>query len=213
MPGDQTFRRILFIGCAMLVSIGMYYRLRSRTGEKLDRLQEGLFILIALRALGLLGFMALITYFANPAWLTWAAVPVPVWLRWAGVTLGLFTGCLIAWTFQSLGSNLTDTVVTRKEHTLVMTGPYRWARHPFYTSAALAILSISLVAANVLFFVIGSFTFLLLVIRTRKEEANLVARFGDEYRAFVLNYPTLSETANRCRRGELDKTSCAFGRF
>jgi protein-S-isoprenylcysteine O-methyltransferase Ste14 len=124
---DQPFRRILLIGCAILVSIGVHRRLKSRTGEKLDRLQEGLFILIALRALGLLGFMALITYFADPAWLTWAALPIPVWLRWAGVTLGLFTGCLIAWTFQSLGRNLTDTVATRREHTLVMTGPYRWA--------------------------------------------------------------------------------------
>jgi len=30
-----------------------------------------------------------------------------------------------------LGKNLTDTVVTRKEHTLVTSGPYRWVRHPF----------------------------------------------------------------------------------
>jgi protein-S-isoprenylcysteine O-methyltransferase Ste14 len=75
--------------------------------------------------------------------------------------------------------------VTRKEHTLVTTGPYRWVRHPLYSSAALAILANSLVAANWFFLATGGVMFLLLVIRTRKEEENLLARFGDAYRKYM----------------------------
>ena len=94
-------------------------------------------------------------------------------------------GVLLVWTFQNLGRNLTDTVVTRKQHTLVTTGPYRWVRHPMYASAALAIVGNSLVAANWYLFVVGCLALLLLVIRTRKEEQNLIAKFGDDYRNYM----------------------------
>ena len=76
-------------------------------------------------------------------------------------------------------------MVTRKQHTLVTTGPYRWMRHPLYTSAALLGLANSLAAANWFFFVTGCAVFLLLAIRTRKEEENLIARFGDDYRNYM----------------------------
>ena len=75
--------------------------------------------------------------------------------------------------------------MTRKTHTLVTRGPYRWVRHPFYDSAALCILANSLVAANWYILLTGALTLLLLVIRTRKEEENLLNRFGDDYRAYM----------------------------
>lgn len=185
MNDDQLFRLILLAGFVIVMPIGVYQRLRSRTGEKLDRRQEGLFILVTLRLLGVGGLAGLIAYLINPAGMAWAAVPLPVWLRWTGVGLGLIAGWLIIWTFRNLGKNLTDTVVTRKLHTLVTTGPYRWVRHPFYTVAALATLASSLAAANWFFFVAGCLMFLLLVIRTRKEEENLIVRFGDDYRNYM----------------------------
>ena len=76
-------------------------------------------------------------------------------------------------------------MVTRKEHFLVMTGPYRWVRHPFYVAFALAMLANSLVTANLYVFATGVVVFLLLVIRTSKEEEKLIERFGDEYRNYM----------------------------
>ena len=52
------------------------------------------------------------------------------------------------WTLSSLGTNLTDTVVTRAEATLVTHGPYRWVRHPYYVTAALLMGSVTLLTAN-----------------------------------------------------------------
>ena len=92
---------------------------------------------------------------------------------------------LLVWTFLCLGKNLTDTVVTRQKHTLVTRGPYRWVRLPFYDSAALLALALSLITANWFFFRTGVVMFCLLIIRTRTEEENLVARFGDSYRAYM----------------------------
>ena len=185
MNDDRLFRLILLAGFVIFMPIGVYHRLKARTGEKLDRRQEGMFILVTLRLAGLAGMAGLIAYLIDPVYMAWAAVPLPVWLRWTGVGLALIAGLLLVWMFRTLGRNLTDTVVTRKQHTLVTTGPYRWVRHPLYTSAALVIVGNSLVAANWFIFVVGCVALLLLVIRTRKEEQNLIARFGDDYRNYM----------------------------
>jgi len=185
MNDDRLFRLILLAGFVIFMPIGIYHRLKARTGEKLDRRQEGMFILVGLRLVGLAGMVGLIAYLIDPAYMAWAAVPLPVWLRWAGVGLALIAGSLLVWMFRTLGRNLTDTVVTRKYHTLVTTGPYRWVRHPLYSSAALAIIGNSFIAANWFIFVAGCLALLMLVIRTRKEEQNLIAKFGDDYRNYM----------------------------
>jgi len=185
MSDDQIFRLILLAGFVALMPIGIYHRLKARTDEPLNRREEGLFILITLRLTGIVGWGGFMAYLINPAWMTWAAVPLPVWLRWAGVGLFVVTGCLFIWTFRSLGKNLTDTVVTRQVHTLVTIGPYRWVRHPLYTAAALATLAVPLISANAFIFITGCVIMTLLVVRTPKEEANLIARFGDDYRNYM----------------------------
>jgi protein-S-isoprenylcysteine O-methyltransferase Ste14 len=185
MHDDQTFRRLM-IGLAVLLPILAYHRVKSQaTGEKLDRWQEGLFILFSLRLLGLLFFSSLVAYLIDPSLLIWSSVGLPGWLRWAGAVLFVTGGTLAAWTFANLGKNLTDTVVTRVDHTLVTTGPYRWVRHPFYVAFAILVLAVSLMAANWLFALGGAAGFALLVIRTRKEEEKLLERFGDEYRRYM----------------------------
>ena len=182
---DDKLRYILIIGSLFLLGIGVVHRIRARTKESLDRKQEGLFILIGLRLSGLTGLAALATYVVNPAKLSFSAVPLPEWLRWMGVGLGCLTLCLLFWTLSSLGKNLTDTVVTRKQHTLVVTGPYAWVRHPFYVCAALMAVTTSLISANVLFLAIGGFVLVLLALRTPIEERNLLNRFGEDYRKYM----------------------------
>ena len=94
-------------------------------------------------------------------------------------------GGLLLWTFRHLGRNLTDTVVTRREHTLVTHGPYRWVRNPFYDSVALLLLASAVVTANGFLFVMGGLVFVLLVLRTRTEEDKLLARFGNAYERYM----------------------------
>ena len=186
MDYDQPFRIALIGGALIVFPVMAYHRLRSQaTGERLDRWQEGHFILFTLRPLGVTAMLGLLAFMINPAWMAWSSVGLPEWLRWAGVGVGVLAGGLLIWTVRTLGPNLTDTVVTRKVHTLVTTGPYRWVRHPFYDAAGLAILASSLAAANWFIFTTGSLAFILMIVRTRKEEKHLLARFGDSYRAYV----------------------------
>jgi protein-S-isoprenylcysteine O-methyltransferase Ste14 len=186
MSGDSALRLVLLMVLLAILPVGIYHRVKSQaTGESLDRRQEGGFILATLRPLGAVFWLGLIAWMINPRWLDWSSVPAPLWLRWGGVPILLAGSALLVWTFRSLGKNLTDTVVTRKQHTLVSHGPYRWIRHPLYSSAALLVVALSLIAANWFFFVTGVLLLGVLVARTRTEEANLVARFGDSYRQYM----------------------------
>jgi len=184
MNNEWMFRAVVVVGLVTLLSVGLPHRLRARTGEKLDRRQEGLAPAIILRLVGLGCWLGLLCYIIQPRWMAWSAVPLPAALRWMGALLAVAAICLVAWTLHHLGPNLTDTVVTRQRHTLITSGPYRFMRHPFYASAGLFVLANSLLAANVFLLVAGGTVFGLLIYRTGREEANLLARFGDEYRRY-----------------------------
>ena len=92
---------------------------------------------------------------------------------------------MLIWVFLSLGKNITDTVVTRRDHTLVTTGPYRWVRHPFYLATGAAVVANSLVTANWFLALTSGLAFGLIVLRTRIEEEKLIERFGDDYRSYM----------------------------
>lgn len=185
MNQETAFRAVLGVGFLAVLLVGLYHRLRSGASkEPLDRRQEGIFVLATLRPIGLLLRLGVITYLVNPAWMAWSSVPLPAWLRWSGVGVFALGVGLLTWTLRRLGTNLTDTVVTRRAHTLVTQGPYRWVRHPFYDAMALLIVAIVLTAANWFVFVTGAAVFLLLAVRAQTEEAHLLARFGDAYRTY-----------------------------
>jgi protein-S-isoprenylcysteine O-methyltransferase Ste14 len=186
MSEEETLRWSLLAGLLAVFPIIAYHRIKAhRAGESLDRYQEGLFILATLRPIGLVFFVSLAIYLVNPARMAWSAVALPAWVRWSGVGMIAAAGALLFWTLHSLGMNLTDTVVTRKAHTLVVKGPYRWVRHPFYDTVALLLFAISLVAANWFMLVSGTLVFTLLAVRVPREEDRLVARFGDAYRGYM----------------------------
>jgi protein-S-isoprenylcysteine O-methyltransferase Ste14 len=129
--------------------------------------------------------LGLLAYMINPGWMAWSSMRIPAWLRWMGIGLGVAGGTLLVWTLRNLGKNLTDTVVTRREHTLVMKGPYRFVRHPFYDAVTLAVLANALAAANWFLLLGGLLTVVLIVLRTGREEERLLARFGESYRAYM----------------------------
>jgi protein-S-isoprenylcysteine O-methyltransferase Ste14 len=183
MTPESTFHALAIASIAIGLPVGLYFRIRSHaTKEWLDRRQEGILVLVGLRMCGVLAWGLLAACLINPAWVSWCSLALPAWLRWLGAALALLVvPPLLAWTFQSLGKNLTDTVVTRRQHTLVTHGPYRWVRHPFYGVVFLWGLSLCLLTANWLLAVVGVLAVSLLVIRTRIEEAKLAERFGDAY--------------------------------
>ena len=124
-----------------------------------------MFILVTLRPMGGALFGSVIAYMINPASMAWSSVPIPAWLRWSGAGLCVVTAVFLFWTMRSLGPNLTDTVVTRRTHALVTSGPYRWVRHPFYDCMALLVASLALMTANWFVVLAGSLAHYRLMLR------------------------------------------------
>lgn len=179
----QLIAAIIFIAG---VTIGVYFRYQSeKSGERLSWAEEGLAVMVLLRLAGLLGWLSLIVYLLNPAWMQWSAVPLPAWLRWLGVVTAVLSLPLMYWLFRSIGRNITQTVKTRKEHQLVTTGPYRWVRHPLYSVGTLLFGSFALIAANWFMALATLLGFVMLLVRLPNEERHLLERFGDEYQEYM----------------------------
>ena len=186
MNAEDRIRIGLIVGLGLAIAVAAWHRRQGvKSGERLNRREEGLIVLVALRLFGLSLWGGTLAYVIEPEWMWWSELPLPHWVRRMGAVSGILSMGLLYWTFRHLGKNLTDTVVTRAKHTLVTTGPYRWVRHPFYGAVALVVVSAFLLTANWFIALLGVGVLVLLVIRTRKEEQKLIERFGGEYRSYM----------------------------
>ncbi len=174
---------ILFSG----MGISIYHRRKAdkETGEKISRKVDGNVLMTIIRIGGLILWLSPFIYLLNPAWMSWSKIGLPSQVRWMGVGIGILCVGGIYWLFRSIGSGITPTSATRKQHTLVTSGPYRWIRHPLYTIGSSMFVSFGMMADNWFIAALGMLTFILMAIRTPKEEANLIEKFGDEYREYI----------------------------
>jgi len=174
---------ILFTG----IGISVYYRSKADrdTGETISRKVDGNVMMTFIKIGGLLLWFSPLVYLINPNWMRWSKFGLPDSVRWLGVGIGILCVFGIYWLFSSIGSGISPTSATRKEHKLVTSGPYRWVRHPLYTVGASLFVSFGMMADNWFIAALGVLTFILMAIRTPKEEANLIEKFGDEYREYM----------------------------
>src|SRR5439155_1235760 len=88
MNHDQTFRAVLIAVLLLILPIGIYHRLKSQaTCERLDRWQEGPFILATLRPVGIALWLGLIAWAIDPDWMVWSSVSLPTWLPAFGTAI------------------------------------------------------------------------------------------------------------------------------
>jgi protein-S-isoprenylcysteine O-methyltransferase Ste14 len=174
---------ILFTGAG----ISIYYRRKAdqESGEKVSRSVDGRAMMYVIKIFGLLLWFSPWVYLINPQWMAWSKMGLPDVLRWLGVLYGIVTVLGIYWLFSNIGSGITPTSATRRQHTLVTSGPYRWVRHPLYTAGTSLFIAFGLMADNWFIILLGILAFIAMAIRTPQEEANLIEKFGDEYRDYM----------------------------
>jgi protein-S-isoprenylcysteine O-methyltransferase Ste14 len=182
-----TAVRSALIGLGLtFLAVGIYHRIRAaQSGDRLDRTKEGWPTLIGMRLAGLATFGSTAAWLWNPLWFGWAAFPMPDWARWIGVGGFAFAITWLIWMFISLGPNLTDTVVTRRNARFVDRGPYRYVRNPMYSGILMLGASLGLALGTWLLPLAATVMFAILARRTRTEEMYLIAHFGDQYRTYM----------------------------
>jgi protein-S-isoprenylcysteine O-methyltransferase Ste14 len=182
---DAGFRIALGILTAALVLVRTPPQLRAMHAAEKRQLESRWNI--ALRTLaGLAGLALLLVYLWRPEWIAWAALPIPDALRWLGAAIGAGGVAGLIWVHRELGRNFSATLEIHADQVRVTSGPYRWVRHPMYTTLFLIVFSFFLLSANWLMGAmwIGSFT---AVVRSRiaKEDAAMESQFGERYRAWA----------------------------
>lgn len=174
---------VLFTGIG--ISSSFRRKADKDSGEKISRKADGTAMMTVIRLGGLILWLSPLVYLINPGWMAWSKIGLPEWVRWLGVGVGILCVLGIYWLFSSIGSSITPTSATRTEHKLVTSGPYHWVRHPLYTVGTALFIAFGMMADNWFIALLGILTFIAMAIRTPKEEANLIEKFGDEYREYM----------------------------
>ena len=180
------FRWVALVVFVAAIGVSAQLRRKARqSGGTIPRSAEPPGLILGRLVIALPLFGGVVAYLANPGWMAWASFGVPPWIRWAGAALGLLVIPSAYWVLSNLGENVSETVLTKAKQRLVTTGPYRWVRHPLYTVGIGLFVSVGLMAAN--WFILLWAGLALVAIRLvviPREEAHLVAMFGNDYRRY-----------------------------
>ncbi len=120
---DSIFRVIFLLVFLTSVGISGFYRRRARqSGEVIPRRAEGSIILILRMALALIVAVSFFAYVFAPSWLSWSNWHLPLWIRILGASIAMLCIPAIRWMFVSIGNNISETILTKSTHQLVMVG-------------------------------------------------------------------------------------------
>jgi protein-S-isoprenylcysteine O-methyltransferase Ste14 len=89
------------------------------------------------------------------------------------------------WARISLGREWSGYVTYKKEHELITRGPYRFVRHPIYSSILLMLIGTILYYGSILVFVIFFIAFIGFLWRTYKEEEIMTNLFKEKYQNYM----------------------------
>ena len=195
------FRWLSLAELVCVVGISSVFRWRARRASgTIARIAEGPALILMRLVVALPLFLSILAYFVRPAWMTWAAFALPEPWRWLGAAFGLLAVPLAWWVFSSIGSNVSETILTKKNHQLITHGPYRWIRHPLYATGLLLLSGIGLMAANwfMLALTLLALAGVLTIIIPREERA-LIERFGEGYRQYMRGTGRLVPGVGRAR--------------
>ena len=169
-----------------MMAVSTYHRAKARRrAGAIPRRREPLALRLVRASVALPLYLAVVLYLIDPPLLAWSQVGLPAWLRWLGVVMGAAAIPMIYWVFASLGSSVSETILTKESQRLVTAGPYRWVRHPLYATACSALGALSLIAANWFMALFVVIMIGLLPALARREEAHLMAHFGAAYADYM----------------------------
>ena len=186
---DGTFKVLYLLGlvAGVLLPMPHFRRLRGQgvtTGVRATERMTPVEKLLAI--LGFMGIVVIPVMYVFALWLDFAAYRLPSWAGAVGVAT-FAAGLWLQWRGRAdLGYNLTPTAVTREGQSLVTDGAYRYIRHPIYAGHWLRAIAQPLLLHNWIGGLAGLvLLFPMYVYRVRREEQNMLARFGKEYRSYM----------------------------
>lgn len=172
----------ILILCAWTI-IRLYFKVKAGLlHERIFPRTERISFIVLRAMLGIPLFVFIFVHIFLPGRASWSQVHLRLFLRWSGVLVAILALMSLVWVHRALGKNFHTSVVIKKNHQFVREGPYRFVRHPMYSTYFAFFVSLFLISEN---FVIGlcgvAIILMLMTLRLRYEEALLIERFPNDY--------------------------------
>ena len=131
-------------------------------------------VLVAISGIGIMGLplMAIFTDVLDDF-----SVGLPIWMKISGLLMFASAVILHAWTHYVLKAYWSPTLEIKERHKLIVSGPYRYVRHPMYCAFFLWAFSQGLMLANYVVLLAGMVSFSLLYFS--RESRSESARWPD----------------------------------
>lgn len=182
MTLDVAFRIILALLASALFYNRHLHRSKKSKSERLVKNQhQGLTLWIFVMAW--LWTISLVCYAVGIGHET-LKIPLPQWVRWVGVAVMMACFPLTHWASRALGPNFSQKLELYKDHRLVIEGPYAYIRHPMYSVLFVCATATCLISANYAVVATAVAVAIPILVRIRKEEAMMMAHFGDQYQNY-----------------------------
>jgi len=131
-----------------------------------------------------LGVVPLLIIFSK--WLDFASMGLPYGVRLAAWAVLILNLGLFYWCHKSLGRNWSMMLEIRKDHKLILNGPYKYVRHPMYTHFWTLMIFQGIMLDNWFLLAFGVITWgILYFLRIKQEEKMMIEEFGDEYIEYI----------------------------
>jgi len=182
----DVYHLVFSVSLFGMAALRVYYGRKARRERGEVKYKEGRANLAVRIAFGFGYISTLIVYALAPSLFAGTAVSLPNGMRWLGTFITIGSVLLLWWVQWALDVQFDGTLHTQADHRLIQHGPYRWVRHPMYSTFLLMGLGWFLLTANGLIgipLVIG--IVLVVLSRIQNEEEVLIDLFGDEYRDYM----------------------------
>jgi len=130
------------------------------------------------------GLYLLFGSLSAPGWFNQPLFAITIPIALGGLGLAICGAGFSIWARLTLGENWSGIPSIKKDHTLIMRGPYRAVRHPIYTGILAALFGSALQHGLIRSFLGASVCAFSLWMKISAEEEFMVQRFGDEYHRY-----------------------------
>ena len=181
---EQQYKIIL--GTLILVAsiTRGYYEIRYLGFERIKAHYEGR-ERIFVGVVGLCMMLpALIFIFSHT--LDFASFTLSDHIRLSGCILMMLNILFFFWIHYTLGRNWSPILEIFKDQSLITTGPYKFIRHPMYTSIFIHVFALLPVTANWAVGLVAILSFSIIYpFRVKSEEQMMIEQFGDRYKEYM----------------------------
>jgi protein-S-isoprenylcysteine O-methyltransferase Ste14 len=118
-------------------------------------------------------------------------VPPAIWPAALGAALTFAGAAFSIWARFAIADNWSSDVQVKRDHELIVAGPYRWVRHPIYTGLLLMFAGTALAVGEWRGVLAVAIAAAALWRKLRIEEAFMRLNFGEAYVRYAARTPAL----------------------